>query len=125
MAQVGGEDPYQKLIAQADALLSSGERTEALALFQEAAALRPDHAYPRVKIGELERKAIPPVQHDVDQVMERQYWAGRAHVLERTVQVEGRPVVYSRTRHPHGSVHYFRDGRPVAQRMWTDLFGAP
>ncbi|HEX2618309.1 MAG TPA: hypothetical protein VHL57_12250 [Flavobacteriales bacterium] len=53
---------------------------------------------------------------------ERRYQEGHAWVIERTINVEGRRVVYKRVAHPFGQVFFFEDGIAVDERVWNARF---
>lgn len=53
---------------------------------------------------------------------ERRYQQGQAFVIERTITVEGRRVIYKRVQHPFGQVYFFEDGVPVDERVWSTRF---
>jgi len=54
---------------------------------------------------------------------ERIYREGRAVVVERQVVADGRPVVYRKVAHPWGEVVHFKDGLPIPERAWAEVFG--
>lgn len=53
---------------------------------------------------------------------ERVYLEAGAVVTERTVEEEGKVVVYKRVAHSWGQTFYFRDGLSIPQRRWDEHF---
>lgn len=53
---------------------------------------------------------------------ERVYLEAGATVTERTVEDEGRPVVYKKVAHPWGQTFHFKDGLSISEREWKDRF---
>lgn len=53
---------------------------------------------------------------------ERIYMEAGATVIERTVEDEGRPVVYKKVVHAWGQTFHFKDGLAISEREWTDRF---
>lgn len=64
----------------------------------------------------------PPVEVHADGMSERSYKEGQAIVLERTLTTGGVSVVYRRVRHSWGAVFHFRDGEPITERAWNEVF---
>ncbi|MFT3885217.1 MAG: hypothetical protein QM724_07245 [Flavobacteriales bacterium] len=64
-----------------------------------------------------EARTAPPAGME-----ERCYRDGQAFVIERTIAVDGRRVVYKRVAHPHGQVFFFEDGISVSERVWNERF---
>jgi hypothetical protein len=52
----------------------------------------------------------------------RTFKEGRAIVQERIVEEEGRSVVWRKVAHPWGEVVYFKDGKAVSARQWSERF---
>lgn len=71
----------------------------------------------------VEQRVAPPTPRPVPEEGERIYKEGRAVVTERTVAMEGRPVVFRKVLHPWGETMYFRDGLAIPERVWTETFG--
>lgn len=65
---------------------------------------------------------VPPALEKADGLIERRYKEGNAYVIERTVTVDGRLVVYKRVFHSWGQVYYFEDGAAVDERVWNARF---
>lgn len=53
---------------------------------------------------------------------ERVYLEAGATVTERTVEDEGRTVVYKKVVHPWGQTYHFKDGLAISDREWNDRF---
>ncbi len=66
--------------------------------------------------------SVPPDLKKADGLIERRYKEGNAYVIERTVTVDGRLVVYKRVFHSWGQVYYFEDGAAVDERVWNARF---
>ncbi len=62
----------------------------------------------------------PPMQ---DGMVERTYKEGNAHVIERSLTVEGHTTVFKRVIHPWGGTYHFRDGKAIDERVWKEQFG--
>lgn len=53
---------------------------------------------------------------------ERIYMEAGAVVTERTVEDDGKAVVYRKVAHSWGQTYYFKDGRAILQREWDQRF---
>ncbi len=61
-------------------------------------------------------EAMPPPR--VSEEGERVYKEGRSVVLEKSVAIEGRIVVFRKVSHPWGEVNHFQDGRAISAREY-------
>lgn len=69
------------------------------------------------------RPAPPPeVEAEPATLGERIYMEAGATVIERTVEDEGRPVVYKKVVHPWGRTFYFKDGLAISEQAWNNRF---
>ena len=65
---------------------------------------------------------LRPQQEGNTAVGERIYMEAGAVVTERTVEDEGRPMVYKKVAHGWGQTFYFKDGHAIPQREWDERF---
>jgi hypothetical protein len=82
---------------------------------------------PATRLPEKPKQRPVPVEEPSprkapDGLEERRYQEGRAFVIERTIAVEGRAMIYKQVSHPTGQVFYFEDGRSVDARVWQARF---
>lgn len=68
--------------------------------------------------------AAPPELPPAPQLGERIYLEAGAVVTERTVEDEGKVVVYKRVAHSWGQTFYFREGLSIPDRRWEERFSA-
>ena len=69
-------------------------------------------------------KPVPtsPVLEKPTTIGERVYMEAGATVIERTVEDEGRNVVYKKVVHPWGQTFHFKDGLAISEREWKGRF---
>lgn len=71
-------------------------------------------------LSPVSRPMADPINTNADQ---RIYRIGNALILERTIDIDERPVSFRKVQHNWGGVFYFRGATSIAQHEWANVFG--
>jgi hypothetical protein len=85
-------------------------------------APEPAPAPPPEPVRQLPPAQAPPAAKPPLELGERVYKEAGAVVTERTVEDEGKAVVYKRVAHAWGQTFYFKDGQSIPEREWRERF---
>ncbi len=92
-------------------------------LEERVPASLPRHPQPLPPAKAAESPPARAIEPPAPAVMgERIYREAGAVVTERTVEDDGKAVVYRKVVHPWGQTFYFQDGRAILQREWDQRF---
>jgi len=87
-----------------------------------AADMAPPNIPAAASVNQTRRASTPGPDIRPITIGERIYMEAGATVTERTVEDEGRPVVYKKVVHPWGQTYHFKDGLAISDREWNDRF---